>query len=544
MCLSPVHVISPKFRAGTFINGADRISIDVPCGHCPECTNKRVNDLVFRCYHEYLDTEDCRKKNGYGFTLFQTLTYSMLNTPYHEGFRFFCKTDLQKFLKRIRKRLDLLGYDVSNNLKYIITCEYGSSDKGMHLPHYHPLFFSKVPHLTPYVLDQVIHDSWKNLGDEFTDSLELGFVDRRDTDLRVVNSIYGIRYVCKYVYKGTSVKDALDYNRSSSITKFVKDFCVQYGHRYAKDGKFKWSYNDLKDWQIARIWKCYKCYFPQVEGYELMPFYLQSKGLGMRFLELSSVEELMDVVQLPANNPKGFINFSVPLYYIRKAFYDYDKDSKRFILNGFGKEFKQKVSRNMCESYDDMRKLNKELLNSISIRLFGIGYDNLVQSHLNGRDYHDFVYYAVYLKDRQVPPELSFLFDWHSNNGWDLSPDIDIPTYALEFEENALNQQVADSPNWSCERFIKWKFDSIFPQNSLFDVSNDILTNKKTRQISYPLHNVLVRFNGFDDLYYKLQKIKYEFTLARNLKMNDEYKFEKGKALARSVTSPQNSIIY
>jgi hypothetical protein len=317
-----------------------------------------------------------------------------------------------------------------------------------------------------------------------------------------------------------------------------------YGHRFDKDSKFKWNYNDLKDWQIARIWKTYKCYFPTVEGYELMPFYLQSKGLGMRFLELASIDELMDVVQVPALNPKGFITFTVPMYYIRKAFYDYDKDSKRFILNEFGKDYKKNVSAQMCESYDDMRKLNKELLNSISNRLFGVGYDDFVRTALAGRDFNDFVYYAVYLKDRQVPPELGFLLDWHLDNGWDLSKDVDIPTYALQFEDNALNQQIADSPNWSCERFIEWKIDSIFPQNSSFDVTNDILTNKKIRQISYPLHNVLARFKGFDDLYNKLQKIKYEFTLARNLKMDDDYKFDKGKALARSVTSPQNSIIY
>lgn len=541
MCIAPVRVISPKLKADTYICGADRFSMDVPCGHCPECNNKRVNDLVFRCYHEFLRTEQVRKRFGYGFTLFQTFTYSLENSPYSGGFRFFCKSDLQKMLKRVRKKLDSFGYQVDNNLKYIITCEYGSSPDHMHLPHYHACFFSCVPGLDPSVFDRIVHDSWKYLGDEYSDSCELGFVDRRDTGLRVVNSIYGIRYICKYVYKGTSVKEALDYNKSSDISKFVKDFCFKYGQRFG-DTRFSWNYNDLKDWQIARIWKAFKVYFPHIEGYELMPFYLQSKGLGLFFLENCSYDELFDVVQLPTKSSTGFANFAIPLYYIRKVFYDYDKVSKRFILNELGKEYKKKISKDMCESYEDMFSLNRDLLDNVSKRLFGVDYDVLIRTALSGRSVAEFIHYAVYLKDRQVPPALHFLLE-----GGDLCKEIDTVTYALDFEDNSLDQQIADSPNWAVERFIKFKTDAendLFGISNNFDLSTDTLTRKKLYQVSLPFHNNLKRFAGFDDLYEKLQNIKYEFTLQKNLQLDEKYKSDRSVALARSVLSPQNSIIY
>ena len=58
------------------------------------------------------------------------------------------------------------------------------------------------------------------------------------------------------------------------------------------------------------------------------------------------------------------------------------------------------------------------------------------------------------------------------------------------------------------------------------------------------MHNVLPCFKGFDELYDKLQKIKYEFTLQRNIKIDDNYKSDKSVAMARSIINPQNSIIY
>ena len=113
--------------------------IVVPCGKCPSCINRKVDDWVFRCIQE-----DQVSNSSY----FVTLTYDIPHVPFDDRGRMSLnKGDLQKFFKRLRY------YHEKNNwsgdlrgekkgIKYLACGEYGDSRKR---PHYHAVIFNSHP---------------------------------------------------------------------------------------------------------------------------------------------------------------------------------------------------------------------------------------------------------------------------------------------------------------------------------------------------------------------------------------------------------------
>lgn len=117
-------------------------TIPVPCGKCPECLARRVSGWSFR-----LMEEDKRATSSH----FVTLTYDTKHVPItRNGFMTLDKTDVQKFMKRLRKAESLISQNI---LKYYLCGEYGGNTKR---PHYHMIIFnvSKI---------SLIETSW-NLG--------------------------------------------------------------------------------------------------------------------------------------------------------------------------------------------------------------------------------------------------------------------------------------------------------------------------------------------------------------------------------------------
>lgn len=112
-CDSPYYVM-PK--AGTE-------KVPVPCGRCPNCKIKRVNQWVFRLLEE---------EKNHKHSHFITLTYDTDTVPITDnGFMSLDLADLQKFFKRLRKF-------VSGTIKYYAVGEYGSTNLR---PHYHAIVF-------------------------------------------------------------------------------------------------------------------------------------------------------------------------------------------------------------------------------------------------------------------------------------------------------------------------------------------------------------------------------------------------------------------
>lgn len=103
--------------------------LSVPCGKCLLCRMAKRREWSTRMLHELTYWED---------SIFLTLTYDNEHLPlnplgmplnYNGSLK---KSDLQKFIKRIRKRIE------PNKIKYFACGEYGDKEER---PHYHLIIF-------------------------------------------------------------------------------------------------------------------------------------------------------------------------------------------------------------------------------------------------------------------------------------------------------------------------------------------------------------------------------------------------------------------
>ena len=515
MCTSPIHIQNRKVAAGTFLHGADRYQLAVPCGHCPQCNNRRVDELVFRCYFEYLDT----LKKG-GFTIFNTLTYSEPKVPYNNGFRYFCKRDLQRFLKRLRVYLGRLGYDVDGNLKYVITSEYGEDEDSTHRPHYHVLFFVTFA-IDPEYFDACCTRCWSQLDKVNMDRVVLGHLDCKQAFERVINRIDGIRYVCKYIGKGTSVANAIrfSYRCRSDISLRLRDWC----------DLNNLCIDDVEDWQLSRFWRYYReCYPDFPTDYSLLPFVMQSNGIGISFIDnIDDVEcykTLFDVVNIVSpNSSKGYKSFRIPMYYIRKVFYNFDKESKRFILNELGREYIEKRDGRIAGDLSAFVNIVDSTIDTLVHKYFPqyVNMKDMCDKILDGRDPADFVNYAVYLRDREISP----LFDW-----LDL-PNMDVPTMT-----NIQRELESDSHVYDCQFFEFHKPTKLIGEKYWSDFAPGTL----------PLYNSLPQFRGFDELFSNIEKVRNRFVRDLGIKLKADYEHKRMVNFAKAAAgiSAHKAIVY
>ena len=154
-CDSPLSVRTGK--------GIDLKTIPVPCGRCPQCKIRRVNDWVFRLLQEDKISESA---------IFLTLTYDPTEIKRsRNNFPTLCKRDFQLFMKRLRKRLP------ESRIKYYAVGEYGTQTRR---PHYHAILFNCDDYDT-------ISESWKlghiHIGNVTSDSIAytLKYIDKEST---------------------------------------------------------------------------------------------------------------------------------------------------------------------------------------------------------------------------------------------------------------------------------------------------------------------------------------------------------------------------
>lgn len=147
--------------------------IAVPCGKCVVCRGRVVNDWVTRCV--------CESSEHLALPYFVTLTYN----NYHLPSTGVCKSDVQKFFKRLRVRI--------GSFRYLLCSEYG---KNSHRPHYHFIIWSDYfKGLDNIAVLNIIERAWSlyDYQNGFYDSF--GFCYVRPCDMGAV------RYVSKYMYK-------------------------------------------------------------------------------------------------------------------------------------------------------------------------------------------------------------------------------------------------------------------------------------------------------------------------------------------------------
>lgn len=338
MCLSPIRI---KNRSKHYTaDGMQRRWLMVPCGHCAECIELKRRQWYMRNYWHCLE---CYDNNG--FVLFDTLTYDDGHLPHlsrflpmlkgmkdAEGnsldFACFDKRDLDNFMKRLRINLTRDGYDVNGNLDYFYSTEYGSDDEyiddrgrsrfATFRPHYHFLFYCRVPNLNPDKLAVSIYEAW-NCGR--TDCMNenglrrgymyihnvfgKNYTRNDDVSLRKVSN-----YVAKYVTKEPEYKAKVE-NRVSAVTNAILNngTCMD-------DVVFMLSGTDFES---------FSDYESAVRDYVLSyvdMFHNQSHGFGGYALKFpDNVTSIMyeGVVRMP-DEERVKAEVSVPLYYVRKLY--------------------------------------------------------------------------------------------------------------------------------------------------------------------------------------------------------------------------------
>lgn len=161
----------------------------VPCNKCSLCRARKAKDWQARCLAES-NTSDYPP-------LFVTLTYAPQFRPYiikDDGTLSdapsLLKEDYQKFLKRLRIRLDRAGLMHGKSLRYVICGEYG---KNTHLPHYHMLIWNM-----PFISGDGENSSWEALSLLFRRAWKKGNVK--------IEKCYDSsgKYCLKYMRKGSN----------------------------------------------------------------------------------------------------------------------------------------------------------------------------------------------------------------------------------------------------------------------------------------------------------------------------------------------------
>lgn len=176
--------------------------LELPCGKCPVCKRRRVNQWVFR-----LQEENKVSSSAY----FITLTYDTKHVPItNKGFMTLFKKDYQDFMRRIR------GYQKGTKIKYYACGEYGSATMR---PHYHAIIFN--------VQDvEYIRKAWT----------------KGITDIGTVTDA-SIAYTCKYIDK----PHVIPVHRNDDRIKEFSLMSQGLGKSYIEDSdNVKWHKDDLR----------------------------------------------------------------------------------------------------------------------------------------------------------------------------------------------------------------------------------------------------------------------------------------------------------
>lgn len=99
--------------------GADNI-VPIPCGNCLACKLNYAKNWALRC---------CLEAEEYEYNWFVTITYDDEHIPFDHKVH---KEDLQKYLKRVRKKY-------GEGVRFFGAAEYGELT---HRPHYHLILFN------------------------------------------------------------------------------------------------------------------------------------------------------------------------------------------------------------------------------------------------------------------------------------------------------------------------------------------------------------------------------------------------------------------
>lgn len=299
----------------------DKLYLNVPCGKCGECRQKRQDEVTARLYYQYLETEKTSvpgfhyvSEDGrvniheHGYTYFESFTYNEDNVPWCHGIRCFDPKHYRMLMVYLRNDLKKEGYE-PGSIKVYWCSEYGGDT---FRPHYHALFFVTCA-ITPDRLEELLQRNWcviTNRNKADSERKSLGWTDisnpysdkhTRPSQL-VCDSIAVLGYVGQYIGKDIEFEKVL---------------------KLQKDSNFDEQPISKEEYKIMR------------------PFTRQSNGIGECIKDYLTIDELMDGRMTVPDNLKGSKNIALPLYIDRKVFYDYNPEDKCFRLNDIGFQMKE-----------------------------------------------------------------------------------------------------------------------------------------------------------------------------------------------------------
>lgn len=294
MCQCPVKI---RNHSKTFTQGVDKEFLLVPCGKCPDCRQRKSNDVYVRSYFEYEQTKLMR-----GFAQMITCTYNDACLPKCTRFHIPCfsRDDITNFIKRLRQRL-VRNYGVTGDvLRYTLSCEFGGERQR---PHYHFIFFVNTPKIQPFAFVQLVRECWT-----------FGFIATSNDNNGVIRNTKGIAYVCKYVSK-----DVITSSFFENQKKWLRAIAPEEIEELEKHMPFNRRSLHFGDFGLSD-----KCKY-----------------------RIKISDFVNRVVSLPDFN--GVCTFAMPLHYTRRVLYDsfcervYNVKEKKYVyrtsffLNDIGK---------------------------------------------------------------------------------------------------------------------------------------------------------------------------------------------------------------
>lgn len=485
--------------------------MQIPCGECAECKKLLQTEYRFRAYYQVKRTFDLG-----GYVYFDTLTYAPEHLPHVSEFLHdventlddyscFRLDDYRKFLVRLRRRLTYYGFNVSDNLKYFLTSEYGTSETGTHRPHYHILFFVTDPTLDPFVLSHLVNECWQ-LGR--TDGIDYQTAD----------------YVSNHIFRNGCDQPHL-LNVCNYVAKYV-----------TKDSSFEKVVS-------GRIERCLEHIIDEAERKSekrklrnvMCQFHRQSKGFGEYGLTLNDIDDIMKtgMMSMPSSD-SVVVHTPISPYFKRKLFYDLvEINGKReWQLNELGKQFmkirKTKAIDLMAHSLedwfnniqnfvdedseplDDKDKLDE----AVDYSMFGIDrqkksvvdeYRMYAQAFLGDRTWKDFAEYLQLYKGRIIPdiddfPDKNTMLDYiiNSYNKYDNSSnDSIVYNYGTAYDRMRFGQK------FICNHFHG---DSVEGYDAPFQSWITIRLNKGRKLVSD--YNFFVHRDHFYKVNPKLKKYR------------------------------------
>lgn len=153
LCKHPYMRKMPYKRAHMYLSEENRVAATpFPCGRCLPC---RINKARIWTHRVLLESM------VHDMNSFITLTYNNDNIPEDGNLK---KEDLQKFFKRLRKKLQKLDLKI----RYFACGEYGE-EKGR--PHYHALIFGIDEKFVEYIKEAWKDKKKKEIGNVFVGTL-------------------------------------------------------------------------------------------------------------------------------------------------------------------------------------------------------------------------------------------------------------------------------------------------------------------------------------------------------------------------------------